>query len=115
LKVVAAFVTNEIEAVGEGALKPMHSGDQVGLGSFEGDVEVVAHDDEGVEELGGFLTGGKQAVLESGARFIFLEEITPVVAAVDEVVNGTRENKPSFSCHEATIARGAPASRASLP
>ena len=52
-----AFTAKPVEAIGECSLEPLHASDQIPVRSFDREMIVVAHDDEGMEEPVGFLAG----------------------------------------------------------
>ena len=52
-----------IEAIGKSRLQPLHSGDEVALRSLDHEMVVVAHDREGMQQPGGFLTGLEGGIL----------------------------------------------------
>ena len=104
LEEVTAFTAQPVEAIGEGRLEPLHASDQIRVRSFDREMIVVAHDDEGMEEPVGFLAGLEQAGLKRGARFLVVKNLGAVVAAIQDVIARTGKFEPQLSRHLGKLA-----------
>lgn len=101
LEEVTALITEAIETIGEGGLKPLHAGNKVAFGGFEREVEMVAHEDVGMEAPAGFAAGFPEAGREGGAGGGGGEDISAVITAIDDVVNGAGVFEAKFAGHSA--------------
>ena len=69
-------------------------------------MEVVAHDDEGMKKPVPFLCGFDETIFESRLGPIRLENVGPVIASVDHMVDGTGEFQAKLSGHPDILATG---------
>src|SRR5688572_4182071 len=97
LEEVTAFTSKPVEAIGECGLEPLHASDQIRVRSFDREMIVVTHDNEGMEEPVGFLAGLEQAVLKRSARFLVAKNLGAVVAAIQDVIACTGKFEPQLS------------------
>ena len=86
LKKMAALRPEPVETRRKRPLQPVHAGDQVRGGSFQGEVVVIPHDDEGVHPprvpFTGFAhRGQKRLRCADGAK-----HVAPIIAMVDDVI-----------------------------
>ena len=97
----------DIEAFGVNPQQPLHADHQVGLRSFDHQVEVIAHQAKGMHLPLRLLTRLLQSGQKALAVQIVLENILPAVATVDHVVNRSRILHAQFAGHPATLPRTA--------
>jgi hypothetical protein len=106
LEKVAAFAAQTIEAGGEGALQPLHAFDEIAARGGEGEVVVVRHDTPRMHAPTGLDAGLVQAREEGGLGFFGSEEITPIVAAIEDVINAVWGLQSQWSGHGGESATG---------
>ena len=99
LKEMSALLAKPIEPGGKRALQPMHTRDQIWLGSFERKVEVVGQESIRVQsprmELARFGDRGFESLRGSDG----CEDITAIVAPVDDVVERSPKLNSQSSSH----------------
>ena len=104
LEKVTAFTAKPVEAIGESSLKPLHASDQIPVRSFDREMIVVAHDDEGMEQPVRFLAGLEQAALKRSARFLVAKNLGAVVAPIQDVIARAGKFEPQLSRHLGKLA-----------
>ena len=88
---VAEEFVAAVEAPGISAQKPLHAGDQIGLGRLGDEMKMIGHEAEGVDLPAGFFAGGTKGLQETAAVGVVAEGGFAMVAAAHEVVDGTGE------------------------
>ena len=87
----AEHVTDEfvpvIEADGVGALEPRHPGNQVGVGSFQHQMIVIAHQAIGMHLPAGLMTGFGQGFEEILPVHTIQEDVLATISATHDVVD----------------------------
>ncbi len=78
----------DVVAAGEGVLEPGHACDEVGLGGFDEEVIVVAHERPCMDVPAGHLAGLGEGVEEEAAVVVVKEDGLPAVATGHDVVVG---------------------------
>jgi hypothetical protein len=78
-----------IEAEGVSAQEPARALDVVGVGGFEHEVKMVAHEAPGVELKAGFVAGFGKGFEKIKAVDFVVKDVLRAVAAIHEVVDGT--------------------------
>jgi len=71
----------------KGGLQPLHSIDEVSLGSADHQMEVVRHHAETLQYPAAFFASLKEAFPERLMRPLVDEQILPVIAPIDDVIN----------------------------
>ena len=99
LKQMPTLCAETIEADGEGTFQPMHPFGEIGVRSFEGKMEVIAHDHIGVQSPVEATTRRVHGALKRLSRAHRRKHITAIISAVDNVVKGARVLDASFSSH----------------
>ena len=87
LEKMATLIAQAIKAGGEGALQPPHAFHQVGPGGGDGQVVVVRHQAPGVDLPAGLGTRFPQAPQERRPGLVGTEDVRPVVAPVQHVID----------------------------
>ncbi len=97
-----------VEAHRVGAQKPFHAGHQVGPGCLDHQVEVIAHQTPGMDLPVGLFTGLPERFQEQLTILVGAEDRLAVVAAIHDVIDGTRILDSEFSGHvrHSRVARG---------
>ena len=70
-----------------GAQEPGHAGHQVGIGGFDDQMKMVAHQAKGMHLEAGFLTGFRQGLEIILPVYIIQADVLPPVAPAHDVVN----------------------------
>ena len=104
LEQMSTFAPQLVEPVGEGRLEPLHAGHEVALRRLQREVVVVAHDDERMQDPAGLGAGLEQTGLKGHLGLVRLEEIRPVVPAVDHMVARSGKLQTEFAGHARRVA-----------
>ena len=80
-----------IEPAGVCPQKPLHAGDQVGVGRLDHQVKMIGHQTIGMHLPGGLTTGFGQGLEEALSIFVVAEDGIAAVAAVHDVVHPVRQ------------------------
>lgn len=87
LKEVTTNIPEAVESIRKRRLQPLHAGDEVSLRRFKRQVKVIPHDDKAMEEPSAPCTRFEEAGFERGLGRFVLENPTPVIAAIDHVID----------------------------
>jgi hypothetical protein len=100
LKKMAAFASPSIKPVRERRLQPLHSGHQISIWRFKGEVKMVSHYYERMKQPVAPAARLEKTVLKCLFRTIALKYPTAIISAVDDVVRGTRKFKAELARHD---------------
>jgi hypothetical protein len=89
-----------IEASGIGPQEPLHAWDEVCLGRFHNQVEMIAHQAPGVNLPVGFGTGLPQRIQKQLPVFVAAENVFAVIPSAHDVVGCSRILESQFTCPE---------------
>ena len=93
------FGTEAVEANGEGGLQPVHAAAQVGNRRRDGEMEMISEDGKCVNFPSEAEAGLSQRALERVGGASGVEQITAIVATVNDVVDGARELDSEATSH----------------
>lgn len=96
---MAKAVVPAVEPLGIGAQQPLHAGDQVGVGGFDHQVKVIAHEAKAVHLPAGLLAALLQAAQELMAVLLIAKDGFLVVAPVHDVIDGPGILDAHLPCH----------------
>jgi hypothetical protein len=99
LKDMPLLVAEAVETNREGGLQPAHPVDEVGLRCTQAEMVVVRHHTPGVDQPAGFGAGFVQAVQECRLGGVGGEDVGPVVAPSDDMVDRLLRLDPQFASH----------------
>ena len=91
LEDMSPLVLVPIETRAEGRKQPAHPVHQISRRRFQRQMEMVAHDDEGMEHPAGFLTGFEEASLEYRFRLLRPKDVPTVIPAADHMIDRPRK------------------------
>src|ERR1044071_9301611 len=96
-----------IEPDGVGALQPSHAGDQIGVGGFQHQVVVIAHEAIRVNLPTGLLTSFGQRLEEVVSIHVIQENILTPIASTHHMVHRPRVLNAQLPWHGASLQRPA--------
>src|ERR1039457_6989774 len=111
-KQVPKFLVPPIEAAGVGAQQPLHPGHQVGLGRFDNQVKVVAHEAIRVHLPTGLLARLRERLQQPLPVLVILEDGLPPVAPIHHVIDRPRILDAQLPSHAPRLALPLPFSQA---
>src|SRR2546423_1510492 len=88
-----------VKAFGVDAQKPLHSCDQIGLRRFDDQVKMVAHQTIRMHLPLGLFAGFSQGGQKAAAVEVVLENVFTTIAAIHEMVDGSRIFNPQLARH----------------
>ncbi len=97
---VTKEVVAAVEAGGVGAKEPTHPCDEVGLGRFDDQMEVVTHEAIGVDLPVGFCAGFYECVQKKLAVTVIPKDVFATVTAVEDVIGGVLEFDAQLTWHQ---------------
>ena len=93
-KEMSAEAMTRVEADGVGAEEPFHGRNEIGLRCFEGEVKMVWHEAEGMQQPAGFGAGFIESVEKELAILVAAKDWLSAITAVHEVITRAGEFNP---------------------
>jgi hypothetical protein len=84
---MSEFLMPPVVPDGVCAQQPLHAGDQVGLGGFQHEVQMVGHEAKGMHLPIGLLACFPKLAAETLSILVVLEDSLPAITAIDDVIH----------------------------